>query len=83
VEWASQSISFSFWAKAYYEQQREKGASHQAAVRALAFKWVRIVYRCWQSSKPYDESVYLAALQRRGSPLIANLANSSKKGEKA
>ena len=83
VEWASQSISCSFWAKAYYEQQREKGASHQAAVRALAFKWVRIVYRCWQSAKPYDESVYLAALQRRESPLIANLANSSKKGEKA
>jgi transposase len=74
VEWAAESIRFSGWARAYYEQQRAKGASHQAAVRALAFKWIRIVFRCWQNRTPYDESVYLAALQRRGSSLIANLA---------
>src|SRR5262249_11762914 len=43
---------------------------HQAAVRALAFKWIRIVFRCWQTRGAYDESVYLAALQRRGSSLI-------------
>jgi transposase len=82
VEWASVSIRFSFWARAYYEHQRDKGATHQAAVRSLAFKWIRIVFRCWQSGTPYDESVYLAALQRRGSSLISNLAQSSKKGEK-
>jgi transposase len=82
VEWASESIRFSFWARAYYQQQRDKGASHQVAVRALAFKWIRIVFRCWQNRTPYDESVYLAALQRRGSSLISNLAKSSKKGEK-
>ena len=77
VEWAGESIQFSFWARAYYQQQRDKGASHQGAVRALAFKWIRIVFRCWQNGTSYDESVYLAALQRRGSPLITNLANSS------
>jgi transposase len=82
VEWASESIRFSFWARAYYQQQRDKGAVHQVAVRALAFKWIRIVFRCWQNRTPYDESVYLAALQRRGSSLISNLAKSSKKGEK-
>jgi len=72
---------FSFWARAYYQQQRDKGASHQAAVRGLAFKWIRIVFRCWQTGTPYNESIYLAALQRQGSPLIPNLAKSSKKGE--
>ena len=72
VEWAAETIQFSFWARAYYQQQRDKGASYQAAVRALAFKWIRIVFRCWQTGTPYNESVYLAALQRRGSPLIAN-----------
>jgi transposase len=77
VEWAAESIQFSFWARIYYQQQRDKGASHQAAVRALAFKWIRIVFRCWQTGTPYDESVYLAALQRRGSSLIANLVQSS------
>jgi transposase len=77
VEWAAETIQFSFWARAYYQQQRDKGASYQAAVRALAFKWIRIVFRCWQTGTPYNESVYLAALQRRGSPLIANLAQST------
>ena len=81
VEWAAESMQFSFWARAYYQQQRDKGASHQAAVRSLAFKWIRIVFRCWQTGTPYNESTYLAALQRQGSPLISNLAKSSKSGE--
>ena len=73
VEWAGQTINKSFWAGAYYRQQKEKGSSHQAAVRALAFKWVRILYRCWQTRTPYDESKYLEALRRRGSPLLNEL----------
>jgi transposase len=70
VEWTAQSIPHSYWAKAFYEQQRAKGASHQAALRALAFKWIRILYRCWQDRTPYDEAIYLSALKRRGSPLV-------------
>lgn len=73
VEWAAQTINKSFWAGAYYRQQRDKGCSHQAAVRALAFKWIRILYRCWQTRTPYDESTYLNALKRRGSPLLKQL----------
>ena len=46
VEWAAESIRHSFWAQVYYQQQRDKGKAHQAAVRALAFKWIRILYRC-------------------------------------
>jgi len=70
IEWTAKTIYSSFWAGAYYHQQRQKGASHQMAVRALAFKWIRILYRCWQSRTPYNETVYLQALQRRGSNLI-------------
>lgn len=77
VEWAAQTIPRSFWARLYYQQQREKGNSHQAAVRALAFKWIRILFRCWQNRTPYDESVYLNNLQKRGSPLIHNLVDST------
>lgn len=64
----------SFWAGAYYRQQRAKGSSYQAAVRALAFKWIRILYRCWQTGARYDESSYLNALRKRGLPLLGNLA---------
>jgi transposase len=72
VEWAGQTINKSFWAAAYYRQKREKGSTHQAAVRALAFKWIRILYRCWQAHTPYDETKYLNALKKRGSPLLQN-----------
>ncbi len=70
VEWAAQTINKSYWAGLYYYQQRAKGCSHQAAVRALAFKWIRILYRCWVTRTPYDEAKYLKALQERGSPLL-------------
>jgi transposase len=77
VEWAAESTRHSFWAQVYYQQQREKGKAHQAAVRALAFKWLRILYRCWQERTPYDEAIYLQALKRRNAPLLHNLANLS------
>jgi transposase len=77
VEWAAESIRHSFWAQIYYQQQRDKGKAHQAAVRALAFKWIRILYRCWQDRTPYDESIYLQALNQRGSSLIQNFAKLS------
>ena len=77
VEWAGQTINKSFWAGAYYRQQRDKGSSYQAAVRSLAFKWIRILYRCWQTNTPYDESRYLNALRKRRSPLLKNLVQAT------
>lgn len=73
VEYAGESVVHCGWAKAYYQQQRAKGKSHQAALRALAFKWVRIIWRCWQARTPYDEAVYIASLQKQGSPLAQAL----------
>jgi transposase len=70
VEWTGETIPRSFWAKAYYDRKKASGASHNAAIRALAFKWVRILFRCWVNRVPYDESQYLSALQKRGSPVL-------------
>jgi transposase len=69
-EYAKESILWSRWAAAYYLQQRTKGSPHHTAVRALAFKWQRIIWRCWQDHKPYDEPTYEAALRRNGSDLV-------------
>ena len=74
VEWAGQTIPRSFWAKAFYDSCRARGTRHQAALRALAFKWIRILYRCWVDRTPYDESRYLMALQKRGAPLLKHAA---------
>jgi transposase len=70
VEWVGQTIPRSFWAKAYYEACRARGVRHQAALRALAFKWIRILHRCWTDRVPYDEARYLMALQKRRAPLL-------------
>lgn len=73
-EWAGHSMEKSAWARAYYDQQRAKGKGHHAAVRALAFKWMRILFRCWKDRKPYDEATYLRALRQHGSPLAKAVA---------
>jgi len=70
-EYAKESILWSRWAAAYYLQQRSKGAAHHTAVRGLAFKWQRIIWRCWQDHQPYDEARYEAALRQRHSPLVS------------
>jgi hypothetical protein len=58
-----------YGARAYYDLQIHNGKSHHAAVRALAFKWIRILFRCWKDGKHHDEQVYLQSLQKRNSPL--------------
>jgi len=82
-EFADASRKKSLWAQAYYQQRRQQGASHHSAVRALAYKWIRILYRCWQSHTPYDEAVYLAALRRRHSPLWLAVASLSSREAQA
>jgi transposase len=73
-EFANQSRTRSVWAGAYYEMLRERGCGHHAAVRALAFKWIRILFRCWKTRTAYDESIYLASLRARAAPLLKHLA---------
>jgi transposase len=73
-EFAGQSVCRSAWARAYYQQQLHKGNSHHQALRALAFKWIRIIYRCWQNRTPYCEATYLQSLQKRGSSLFKSTA---------
>lgn len=71
VEYAGESIRHSHWARTYYESQRAKGKSHQAAVRALAYKWIRIIFRCWQARTKYDEARYVECLRKKGSLLVS------------
>jgi transposase len=73
-EWAGHSIAFCEWAHLYYDQQKQRGKDHHAAVRSLAFKWIRIAFRCWQDRVPYDDARYVASLRRHGSPIAAALS---------
>lgn len=71
VEWAGQTVVYSAWAKVCYERMKAKGKGHHAILRALAFKWIRILWKCWQSHTPYDEDRYLKQLIHRKSPNAA------------
>jgi len=73
VEYARQTIVQSPWAHAYYQSCRRRGQGHNASLRSLAFKWIRIIYRCWKDRVPYDEQAYQATLARRGSPIALEL----------
>jgi hypothetical protein len=77
-EFASQSIAQSKWARAYYEHLRhDEKKDHHAAVRSLAYKWIRIIYRCWKDGKPYDEQVYQNSLRQSGSPIADILGHAT------
>lgn len=76
-EFAACSIRFCGWARACYEQQRARGKKHHVAVRALAYKWIRILFRCWQTRTPYDEAIYLQSLQRSNPKLLAAIHSST------
>lgn len=69
-EQAERSIQFSPWARRFYDRQRAKGKEHHAAVRSLAFKWIRILYRCWVDRVPYSEQRHAAALAARANATV-------------
>ena len=73
VEFAKCSTQFCAWARLFYEDQLKKGKSKFAAIRALAFKWLRILYRCWKDRMVYDEAKYLSSLQAKGVKLYESL----------
>jgi len=70
----------STWARAYYDRARGRGQSHALALRNLAAKWLKIIFRMWQTRTPYDETRYLQSLRNHGSPL-AQLLTCAQPGE--
>jgi transposase len=78
-EFAAQSIRYCDWAKLLYEHHTKGDhRNHHRAVRAVAFQWIRIVYRCWANHEPYVERVFLEAQRRRNSPLTSKADNAVK-----
>lgn len=69
-EFAGCSRLKSTWAAAFYAQQRANGKGHHATLRSLAFKWVRVLFRCWKTRTPYCENRYLESLRKRQAPLL-------------
>jgi transposase len=67
-EYAGLSITKCQWARNYYDRQIANGNSAQMAKRALAYKWIRIIFKLWQTNQPYDDARYTQRLKESGSP---------------
>ena len=81
-EFADHSRRWCSWAKAYYQLQIQRGKSHQSAVRALAYKWIRILFRCWKDRTPYRDEIYSKSLLHHQSPIARMIAPAVAQTEK-
>jgi transposase len=62
---AFNSLNRCEWANKYYRDQRANGHRHPQALRALAAKWLKIIFIMWRDAKPYDENYHLANIARQ------------------
>ena len=66
-EFARLSLAKCQWARNYVDYYKAKGKKFHTIIRALAFKWIRILFRCWQNRTAYNDDQYLETLKKRGS----------------
>jgi hypothetical protein len=51
------------WARAVYQQARDRSCEHAHAIRILARTWCRVFWTCWQKREAYDPTKHRAARQ--------------------
>jgi hypothetical protein len=69
--WADRSRAKCPWAQAYYRQKRDRGMAHAAALRCLAMRWLKILWKMWTDRTPYDGERHLRDQVKHGSWVIA------------
>jgi len=61
--WAFNSLKVSPWASATFQQARtERGQRYHRALRGLAARWMRVMWRCWTDGTTYDPAKHPAAI---------------------
>lgn len=65
--WAGCSLKTCAWAQTYYAAKRAQGKSHSCALRCLAQRWLKILWKMWQTHRPYDPEYHARNQQRHGS----------------
>jgi transposase len=69
--WANLSRKKCAWAQAYYHAHREKGQSHACALRCLGQRWLKILWKMWQTHSLYDEAFHTRNQLKHGSWLLS------------
>ena len=75
--WADKSRALCTWAEVYYQQKKQAGLSHAAALRCLGQRWLKILWKRWQTGKPYDEALHTRNQIKHGSWVIALTSSST------
>jgi transposase len=78
--WANLSRSTCPWAEAYYRKKRNEGQSHACALRCLGQRWLKILWKMWQTRTCYDAELHQRNQVRHGSWVIALLPTESECG---
>jgi len=65
--WANLSRQSCPWAAAYYDALRERGKSHACALRCLGQRWLKILWKMWQTGTPYDADLHARNQLKHGS----------------
>src|SRR5580704_1989715 len=55
------------WAEIYYRTHRAKDQSHAGALRCLAHRWLKIIYKMWLERTPYDPELHHRNQLKHGS----------------
>ena len=66
-QWADRSRFQCAWAQIYYKQKRQEGKSHACATRCLGQRWLKILWKMWQTKEPYDEQLHTRNQIKHGS----------------
>jgi transposase len=75
MDLARHSIQQSGWARSYFLRQLERGHHEARAYRALANRWLKIIWTLWQRREFYDESRHVANRSHHGkSKMLASVA---------
>ena len=74
-EFADKARMYCPWTRARYQMLRDRGMKHHAAIRKLARSWIRILFRVWQTGKPFDCDRYIAQLKQRCPEITRYLAH--------
>jgi transposase len=69
--WADESRHYCTWAQIYYEKHKQDGQSHACALRCLGQRWLKIIWKMWQTHTPYDEALHLRNQTKHGSWILA------------
>jgi transposase len=58
-QWAFCTLRLSPWAREFYDSKIAAGKSHHSALRALANRWLEILWHCLTKDIHYDETVHI------------------------